>query len=138
VYYRKIDRLLKIERAELRPPAMMPARFTPAPRPALAAIVSAPLHVQEACRSEATMNNNSRHWLRVWIIFSAIWLGGIAYAASRSWPALSLDLPRRDPQVQAAYDRAVATHVARHALLALAPPGFVLLAGWLTGRRPRS
>jgi hypothetical protein len=64
----------------------------------------------------------------------------MAYASLQSWPALPLDLPRTDPQIRSAYDRAVNAHIGRYVLLGLAPPLLVLLLGWLVVRigRPRN
>lgn len=55
------------------------------------------------------------------LLLSLLWAAGVAYVAATSWPTLPLDLPARDPQVQAALARAVQNHVIRHAAVALLP-----------------
>jgi hypothetical protein len=62
----------------------------------------------------------------------------MVYDCLQSWPAFPLDLPWQDPQIRAAYNRAVIAHVGRYVLFGLAPPLLVLGLGWLAslfGRR---
>ena len=68
------------------------------------------------------------------LLLSLLWAAGVAYVALGSWPTLPLDLPARDPQVQAALSRAVQNHVIRHTAAALLPILIVLSAAtwrWL-------
>ena len=72
------------------------------------------------------------------ILLSVLWIGAVTYAALTSWPTLPLDLPARDPQVQAALARAMRAHVVRHALTALVPAVLVCgLAVWRKWRQKR-
>jgi hypothetical protein len=90
-------------------------------------------------RFPAQKRSRSRFWLRLWLVAAVLWAGAMVYACLQSWPVFPLDLPRTDPQVQAAYNRAVAAHVAHYTLLALVPPLLVLGFGWLAFRlRPRA
>ena len=88
--------------------------------------------------SEASpTGRGSRRWLHLWLVLAVLWAGAMAYACLRDWPTLPLDLPRNDPQIQAAYSRAVTAHVGRYIVLSLAPPLFVLGLGWLVWRIAR-
>jgi bacteriorhodopsin len=73
-------------------------------------------------------------------VLAVLWAGAMAYVGLQRWPTLPLDLPRNDPQIQAAYNRAVTAHVGRYIVLSLAPPMLVLGLGWLVARsaRPRA
>ena len=66
--------------------------------------------------------------LLVLLILSLLWAAGVAYVALGSWPTMPLDMPARDPRVQAALARAVQNHVIKHAALALIPSLIVLTA----------
>ena len=66
--------------------------------------------------------------LAVWLLLSLLWAAGVAYVALGSWPTMPLDMPARDPQVQAALARAVQNHVIKHAAFALIPLLLVLTA----------
>lgn len=70
------------------------------------------------------------------LFLSLLWAVGVAYAALQSWPTLPLDLPARDPQVQAALAQAVQNHVIRHSIAASLPLlMFVIALGWQSIRR---
>jgi hypothetical protein len=70
------------------------------------------------------------------LLLSMLWAAGVAYAALQSWPTLPLDLPARDPQVQAALARAVQNHVIRHTIAASLPLlMFIVALGWQSLRR---
>jgi hypothetical protein len=81
-----------------------------------------------------------RRWLRLWLVVAVLWAGVMAYACLRGWPTFPLDLPRNDPEIQAAFNRAIAAHAGRYALLALAPPLLMLILGWIVARitQPRA
>ncbi len=64
-------------------------------------------------------------------------MAAVAFLCVRAWPGLPLDLPAGDPQVQAAYARAVTDHVVRYGLLAVVPPLLLLGLGWALGRPRR-
>lgn len=68
------------------------------------------------------------------LLLCLIWIAGVGYTALQSWPTLPLDVPARDPQVQAALARAVNAHIVRHAIIALGP-ALVLVAAALILRR---
>lgn len=63
-----------------------------------------------------------------------LWIVAVGYAGLQSWPRLSLDMPARDPAVQAALARAQQAHAIRYGLIALGPP-LILLAGAALWRR---
>lgn len=65
------------------------------------------------------------------LLLSLLWAAGVAYVALDSWPTLPLDLPARDPQVQAALARAVQKHVITHAAIVLVPILIVLATAFL-------
>jgi hypothetical protein len=67
-------------------------------------------------------------WI-TWLACSIAWIGMIANQARERWPRMPLDMPRNDPAVTKALDRAVTAHVTRAATIALLPP----LAGLLIG-----
>ena len=70
------------------------------------------------------------------LLLAVLWAAGVAYVALGSWPTLPLDLPARDPQVQAALSRAIQNHVIRHAVVALLPMLIVVAAAvWRRMRR---
>jgi hypothetical protein len=96
----------------------------------------APLGTAGGAPPEASpaAGRSRRRWFRLWLFVAVIWAGVVAYACLRSWPTFPLDLPRNDPQVQAAFNRAIAAHVGRYTLLALAPTLLVLGLGWLAAR----
>ena len=79
-------------------------------------------------------DSSGRRWLRLWLVVAVLWAGAMTYGCLQGWPTLPLDLPRTDPQIQAAYHRAVTAHVGRYVLLGLAAPLLVLGLGWLTFR----
>ena len=71
------------------------------------------------------------------LLLSVLWIAGVTYAALQFWPHLSMDMPARDPQVQAALARAVNAHILRHALIALIPAGLLLIAAAVARRRAK-
>lgn len=73
--------------------------------------------------------------LAVWLLISLLWIAGVAYLALGSWPTLPLDLPARDPQVQAALARAVRNHLIQHVAVALIP--LIALLATAMWRRPK-
>jgi hypothetical protein len=82
-------------------------------------------------------SKRTHRWIRLWLVLAVLWASAMAYQCLRGWPTLPLDLPRHDPQVQAAYSRAVTAHVGRYIVLGLAPPLLVLGLGWLASRLGR-
>ena len=68
-----------------------------------------------------------------WLLISAIWIGAVAIAAANAWPTVPLDIPARDPEVQAALARAVRAHVLKFGAIGLVP--VVLACGILWRRR---
>lgn len=72
---------------------------------------------------------------RALIIAACVWIVGVAYFAATTWPVFPLDIPAGDPQVRAAYDNAIFSHVVRYALIALVPAAVLIALGWSTPRR---
>jgi hypothetical protein len=74
---------------------------------------------------------------RILVIVACVWIAGIAYMAGLSWPVFPLDMPAQDPQVRAAYDSAVQSHLLRYGLVAIVPAVVLIGAGWVISRRKR-
>ncbi len=80
-------------------------------------------------------NHCSGPGLWIWLLISCLWIGAVSWFAQQGWPRMSLDLPARDPQVQAALARAVQAHLLKHGALALAPPLLIGIVLWRRRRR---
>jgi hypothetical protein len=78
-----------------------------------------------------------RTWLLAWVVITCLWIGGTAYVAYESRPRISLDMSRGDPQVTAAFERAVARHNTRFLAIGAAPPILLLIALWAVSRSRR-
>jgi hypothetical protein len=79
--------------------------------------------------------------VRILLFVASLWLVAVAYVAYSTWPHIPLDLPASDPQVQAAFARAVRAHLGWHAVAACVPPVLFGLvwrmraSGWLRMER---
>ncbi len=74
---------------------------------------------------------------RIFLVFGCLWIAGVAYVAGTTWPVFPLDMPAGDPQVRAAYDRAIWNHLITYGLLALVPGAILIGLGWNLSRRRR-
>ena len=83
------------------------------------------------------MRGYRRWWLAAWAALSLVWVAAMATGAIRSWPRLPLDVAGGDPQVTAAYDRAVTRHAVNWGLLAAGPPLVLLVLMAAAARRAR-
>ena len=81
-----------------------------------------------------------RAWLLAWVAISCIWVAAIAFLAVETNPRVPLDMSRGDPQVVAAYDRAVTRHMLRYLFAGVLPPALLFLLLWaiVRLRRPAS
>ena len=79
----------------------------------------------------------SGRWIAIWLLVSVIWGAGVAYMALQAWPHVPLDLSPADPQLKAAYDRAVMRLITQALLTGLLPPLLLLGLGWLLTKRSR-
>ncbi len=67
--------------------------------------------------------------------FAVGWMAVVGVSASNNWPRIPLDVPRNDPAVRAAYDRAVAIHVLSNGLAASVPLIFIGIGFLMRARR---
>lgn len=81
-----------------------------------------------------------RAWLLAWVAISCVWMAAIALLALETRPQFPLDMSRGDPQVVAAYDRAVTRHMLQHLFAGVLPPALLFLLLWAIAglRRPAS
>lgn len=72
---------------------------------------------------------------RALIVIACVWIAAVAYVAGATWPVFPLDMPAGDPEVRAAYDTAIFSHVVRYALIALVPAAVPIGLAWSLSRR---
>lgn len=75
---------------------------------------------------------------RILLVVACIWLAGVAYIAGLSWPVFPLDMPAGDPQVRAAYDSALWSHIIRYGLIALVPAAVLVWLDLRLAKRRRT
>jgi hypothetical protein len=74
---------------------------------------------------------------RTFLVIACLWIAGVAYVAGITWPVFPLDMPANDPQVRAAYDRAIWSHLVSYALVAVVPAAILIGLGWSLSKRRR-
>lgn len=67
--------------------------------------------------------------------FAVGWMAVVGVAAINNWPRIPLDVPRSDPAVRAAHNRAVTIHVLSNGLAASVPLIFIGIGLLLRSRR---
>ena len=66
---------------------------------------------------------------KVWLLFSLIWVGAMAYWCFQYWPRLPLDVSSIDPETLKILEGAQWRHLIEHALIAFVPPALAYGAG---------
>lgn len=71
---------------------------------------------------------------KTWLLFSAVWIGAMAYWCYQFWPRLPLDVSALDPETIEILQSAKWRHLGSHVVAALVPPIAVYAIGWLICR----
>ncbi len=66
---------------------------------------------------------------KVWLFFSLVWIGAMAFWCFQSWPLLPLDVSHTDPETLEILERGKRQHLISHLIPALAVPAFAYIAG---------
>ncbi len=70
----------------------------------------------------------------VWLLFSLVWVGAMAYWCFQSWPTLPLDVSSIDPETLKILEGAKWRHLTEHGVAAVVPPALAYVAGRLLCR----
>lgn len=71
---------------------------------------------------------------KVWLLFSLVWVGAMAYWCFVYWPKLPLDVSAIDPETLKILEGAKWRHLSSHVVAALVPPAIAYVIGRLLCR----